>query len=212
MRFRSIIGSATAIALLAVPALMAAAPAQAQESSRQLGTRSLAKVLAKDGVKFDTNSGDFDIVEAAVYAVAAAKPDSPVLLLADGRQRLTAFVPTDLAFRNLVKALTGKTYYSEKRVFNKIAALVPIDLLETTLLYHVVPGATITAAKALQADGVKLATAAGPKLRVKVVGGKVKLIDKDPDTRAAVVIVPDINKGNRQIAHGINAVLLPADL
>jgi hypothetical protein len=24
--------------------------------------------------------------------------------------------------------------------------------------------------------------------------------------------VPDINKGNRQIAHGINAVLLPADL
>ena len=32
-------------------------------------------------------ASDFDIVEAAVYAVAGAKPESPVLLLADGTKR-----------------------------------------------------------------------------------------------------------------------------
>lgn len=207
MMLRSLIGSVATMALVAVSASVAA-PADASA----LGTRSLAKVLAKDGQAFDTNGKDFDIVEAAVYAVAAAKPESPVLLLADGRERLTAFVPNDQAFRALAKALTGKTFTSEKRIFNKIAALVPIDTLETVLLYHVVPGATITAAKAVQADGAKLTTAAGPKVRVKVVDGKVKLVDKDPDTKHAVVVVPDINKGNRQVAHGINAVLLPADL
>jgi hypothetical protein len=40
----------------------------------------------------------------------------------------------------------------------------------------------------------------------------VKLVDKDPDTAKATVIVADINKGNKQIAHGIDAVLRPADL
>ena len=40
----------------------------------------------------------------------------------------------------------------------------------------------------------------------------VMLVDKDPDTAAATVIVADINKGNKQIAHGIDAVLRPADL
>jgi uncharacterized surface protein with fasciclin (FAS1) repeats len=208
MKFRSILGSATAAALVAVPALVAT-PADA---APRPGTTSLATVLGADGQKFDHKWRDYDIVEAAVYAVAAAKPDSPVLVLADGTKRLTAFVPNDRAFQNLAKALTGRTFYSEKRIFEKIAALVPIDTLETVLLYHVVPDVTIKAAKALQSDGAKLETAAGVTLRVKVRNGQVKLVDKDPDTRAAVVIVPDINKGNKQIAHGIDAVLLPADV
>jgi uncharacterized surface protein with fasciclin (FAS1) repeats len=147
-----------------------------------------------------------------VYAVAAAKPKSPVLLLADGTKRLTAFAPTDKAFRNLVKDLTGKSYASEKKVFTKLAGLVDIDTLETVLLYHVVPGATISAAKALQADGAKLTTAAGVKIKVKIAQGKVTLVDKDPDNANATVIVADINKGNKQIGHGIDVVLRPADL
>ena len=213
MRFRSILGSATAGAVLTATAIVAAGAAPAQAApARGLGTTSLASVLGADGVKFDSNWKDFDIVEAAVYAVAAAKPDSPVLVLADGTKRLTAFVPTDKAFRNLVKDLTGKSYSSEKKVFTKLAGLVDIDTIETVLLYHVVPGATITAAKALQADGAKLTTAAGVKLKVKVKNGMVTLVDKDPDTANATVSVADINKGNKQIAHGIDAVLRPADL
>ena len=50
------------------------------------------------------------------------------------------------------------------------------------------------------------------KLKVKVKNGMVMLVDKDPDTANATVIVADINKGNKQIAHGIDAVLRPADL
>ena len=59
------------------------------------GASGLPIEAAADGVKFDDKWKDYDIVEAAVYAVAEAKPDSPVLLLADGTKRLTAFVPSD---------------------------------------------------------------------------------------------------------------------
>jgi uncharacterized surface protein with fasciclin (FAS1) repeats len=212
MKFRSTLGSATAVALLAGSALIAGStPAQAA-SARDLGTTSLAGVLGADGQKFDENWKDFDIVEAAVYAVAAAKPKSPVLLLTDGTKRLTAFAPTDKAFRNLAQDLTGKTFTSEKKVFRALAGLVDVDTLEMVLLYHVVPGATITAAKAVTADGAKLPTAAGKNLKIKIVKGKVTLVDKDPDTANATVIAADINKGNKQIAHGIDVVLRPADL
>ena len=97
-----------------VAAALATAPVAPANAQRAAGTDSLASVLGADGVKFDSNWKDFDIVEAAVYAVAAAKPDSPVLVLADGTKRLTAFVPTDKAFRNLVKDLTGKSYSSDE--------------------------------------------------------------------------------------------------
>ena len=211
MKFHSTLGSATAVALIAGSALVAGStPAQA--ASRDLGTTSLASVLGADGQKFDENWKDFDIVEAAVYAVAAAKPKSPVLLLTDGTKRLTAFAPTDKAFRNLAQDLTGKTFTSEKKVFTTLAGLVDVDTLELVLLYHVVPGATITAAKAVNADGAKLKTAAGKNLKVKIAKGKVTLVDKDPDTANATVVAADINKGNKQIAHGIDVVLRPADL
>jgi uncharacterized surface protein with fasciclin (FAS1) repeats len=211
MRIRSVVASATVGGVLAATAVLAAStPAQAAPA-RGLGTTSLASVLASDGQKFDKKGGDFDIVEAAAYAVLAAKPNSPVALLADGTKRLTAFAPTDRAFRRLVADLTGTSYSSESKVFAKVASL-GIDTVETVLLYHVVPGMTITAAKAIQADGAKLTTAAGVKLKVKVVHGVVTLVDKDPDNANASVIVADINKGNKQIAHGIDVVLRPADL
>ena len=37
-------------------------------------------------------------------------------------------------------------------------------------------------------------------------------MDRDPNARNPRVIAPDINKGNKQIAHGINRVLRPLDL
>jgi uncharacterized surface protein with fasciclin (FAS1) repeats len=211
MTFRTTIaGGLATVALVGGLVAATTTPAPAA-SARSLGTTSLATVLAADGQKFDSNWKDFDIVEAAVYAVAAAKPDSPVLVLADGKVRLTAFAPTDKAFRKLVADLTGTTYGSEAKVFKKVAAL-GIDTVEQVLLYHVVPGMTITATKAVAADGAKLKTAAGTTLKVKVVHGKVTLVDKDPDAANATVTIPDINKGNRQIAHGIDRVLRPADL
>lgn len=89
MTFRPITGGLAAAALAVGLVAASTAPAPAAPA-RALGTTSLASVLAADGQKFDSNWKDFDIVEAAVYAVAAAKPDSPVLALADGKVRLTA--------------------------------------------------------------------------------------------------------------------------
>ena len=76
--------------------------------------------------------------------VLAAKPTSPVAVLADGSTRLTAFLPTDRAFRRLVRDLTGTAPATERAVFAATATL-GVDTIEQVLLYHVVPGQTLTA-------------------------------------------------------------------
>lgn len=200
-----------ALALAVGGVALTSAPAQAAPALERRGTTSLAEVLAADGVKFDRKAGDFDIVEAAAYAVLNAKPDSPVALLADGKTRLTVFAPTDQAFRDLVKDLTGKRVGKEKKVFAAVASL-GIDTVEDVLLYHVVPGATLTAKKVMASDGAKLETALGKKVKVRITSKGVFLKDKDRDDTDPQVIVTDLNKGNRQIAHAIDAVLRPADL
>ena len=187
--------------------------AQASEAAAQRGNTSVAEVLGADGQKFDRNWGDFDIVEAAVYAVLDADPDSPVGLLAMGKERLTAFAPTDKAFRKLGKELTGKRLATEKKVFAKLATKVGVDTIEDVLLYHVVPGMTITAAQALESDGASLPTALeGASLTVSVSDDTVKLVDLDTNDGNAKVVVADINKGSKQIVHGINKVLRPINL
>jgi uncharacterized surface protein with fasciclin (FAS1) repeats len=205
-----------AVAIAAAGALTAAAVAGVAPAAQAAptGTTSLAEVLAADGNKLDHNWADFDIVEKAVYAVLEAKPNSPVAVLADGNTALTAFVPTDRAFRKLVTDLTGDRKATERGVLRSLTKLADVDTLETVLLYHVVPGATITYAQAKAADGASLDTAQGGALRVRVAGDRVSLRDADTNDRNARVIVAakNINKGNKQIAHGIDRVLRPIDL
>jgi uncharacterized surface protein with fasciclin (FAS1) repeats len=200
---------------LASAAALATAPgASAHEHSQAatMGTRSLATVLAADRPGFDRNWHDYDIVEAAVAAVLTAKPNSPVKVLADGSVALTAFLPTDQAFRNLASDLTKKRYSNEKAVFAAVAGL-GINTVETVLLYHVVPGKTIDARTALRSDRAQLPTAQGGKVTVDVRSGKrIYVVDADPDDRNARVVQADINTGNRQIAHGISQVLRPVNL
>lgn len=211
----------TRLAVLTAGALVAtgvglAAPAEASAPHDRAGTKSLAAVLAADGTKLDRNWEDFDILEAAVLAVVAAKPSSPVALLTDGSVRLTAFLPTDNAFRDLVGDLTGKRPGTEKKVVNQLLALAGVDTIETVLLYHVVAGQTLTSPKVIKAakQGAKLETAQGGKVKVKLVKGNITLVDKDPDLANPVVIANgiDINRGNKQVGHAIDRVLLPLDL
>jgi len=209
------LAAVTAGALIAAGAGLAV-PADAAAPNERAGTRSLAKVLAKDGTKLDRNWEDFDILEAAVLAVVGAKPTSPVALLTDGSVRLTAFLPTDEAFRDLVGDLTGKRPGTEKKVVSKLLALADVDTIETVLLYHVVAGQTLTSPKVIKAakKGAKLTTAQGGTVKVRNKKGNITLVDKDPDLADPVVILNgiDINRGNKQIAHAIDRVLLPADL
>lgn len=201
-------------AVLAATATVAAAPgAQAAPSTtHRAGTTSLAAVLAADGHHFDRSWGDFDILDAAVMAVLKEKPKSPVAVLTKGKVRLTAFLPTDRAFQRLAKTLTGKAPKTERATFKALAGAAGIDVIETVLLYHVVPGKTLGAGKVVKADGKALTTAQGGTVTVKMKGKKVTLVDADPDLANPRVTATDINKGNRQIGHVINRVLLPLDL
>lgn len=201
----------TAVAAVATIAAAALAGTTVPAQAAAPGTRSLATVLAADGTKTDRSWKDFDIVEAAVLAVLDAKPHSPVALLTRGGKRATAFVPTDGAFRALVKDLTGTAPATEAATFEAVAGL-GIDTVETVLLYHVVAGRTLTSGKVLAARGQAVTTAQGGKVTVRVRKGKVVLQDRDRDDRNPRVVALDINKGNKQVAHGIDRVLRPIDL
>lgn len=204
-------------ALAAGTALMAGgALAAAPAASADPAPTSLAEVLTSDGNQFDRNYYDFDIVTEAVLAVLADNPNSPVKLLTEGEKAATAFIPNDRAFQLLVKDLTGKWVRGEANIFAAVASL-GLDTVETVLLYHVVPGATIDSKAALQSDNALLTTAQGGTVKVDVLSKRFKLIRlKDADRNDwdpwIVRSKFDINKGNPQIAHGIGLVLRPIDL
>lgn len=199
--------------ILAAPAALASTP-----SGQPAGNRSLAAVLTADGNRFDANWYDYDIVTETVLAVLAKKPNSAVGVLTDGNTPVTAFIPNDRAFQLLARDLTGRWPRGERATFHTLAKAVGVDALESVLLYHVVPGATIDSATALKADGAKLNTALpGKTFTVDVLSKRHKLIMLRDNDRNDLnpFINPrafDINKGNRQIAHGIVFVLRPFDL
>ena len=66
----------------------------------------------------------------------------------------------------------------------------------------------------LRADDVELTTAEGGDIRVNVRKAGIFLRDDDTDDQNPRVIpsLLDINKGNRQVAHGITEVLRPSNL
>ncbi|HET7902625.1 MAG TPA: fasciclin domain-containing protein [Candidatus Nanopelagicales bacterium] len=215
MRFtRSLVAAAAGVALAASAltgvGAATAAPA-ATPTVTTLGTKPLAAVVTPYASTWNTSWNDYNIVTHAVFAVLKAKPTSKVGVLAKGDVALTAFLPTDRAFQILVKQLTGKTLLREREVFGVVAKL-GIPTVEKVLLYHVVPGATITSAMALKSNGATLRTALGLTIHVAVYPGPViSLWDKAYKFRNPRVILSqlDINKGNKQIAHGIDRVLLP---
>jgi len=208
----AVLSAGVAVSALAAPAAQASAPTAAKA-----GSTSLVSVLtssANNGGKLDKNWNNYSILTQAVVTVLGAKPKSAVGVLAKGNVALTAFIPTDRAFQTLVKTLTGKSLHSEKAVLGAVAGL-GVDTVEAVLLYHVVPGATVTSKTVLGLKApARLTTAQGQTLKVQVVSAKkanVAIVDKFPAGRNARLIVSqiDINKGNKQIAHGIDRVLLP---
>ncbi|MFZ9402190.1 MAG: fasciclin domain-containing protein [Ilumatobacteraceae bacterium] len=180
----------------------------ATSTSSAAGTTSMAAVLTADGNQFDNNSKDFDVLTEAVLAVLANNPNSAVKVLTEGTVALTVFAPTDEAFRALVKDLTGKNVRSEKKIFAAVAGL-GLPTVEAVLLYHEVAGSTITSKQALKADGATLSMASGGKVSVDVTNKKITLTDANDSLKDPMVIAVDINKGNAQIAHAIDRVLIP---
>lgn len=208
MRTTRTVSAVAAVATLVAGSVLTTTPAQARA-----GTTPLTEVLAADGNRYDRSWDDFDVAEKAVRAVVKADPNSPVAVLADGDTALTAFVPTDRAFRKLVTSVAGERPATEKATFAAVASL-GLDTVEDVLLYHVVPGATVKYAAAKKSDGARLETALGKHIGINVAGGEVRIVDADRNARNARVIAAakNINLGNKQIAHGIDRVLRPMDL
>ncbi len=202
-KFLAVLG----LGLTAALAIPAVAPASASTKP------TLAQILlsdskwdAKNG--FDSNPYDLDIVTQAVLLF----PDLTAAA-SDPTANLTVFLPTDFAFRQLVRDLTGKTVYKESEVFNAVAGL-GVDTVKAVLMYHIIGGARIDYATALKADGAELTTLGGGIITVDVQGKyfkRVVLVDNDPDLRDPKVILANIRASNG-IAHVIDRVLLPIDV
>ena len=174
---------------------------------------SLAEVLAADGNKFDRDNNDFDVLDRAVRVVLNAKPESPVALLADGTQTLTAFIPTDQAFRRLARDVVGgKAGGSERSAFRALAGAVDVDTIETVLLYHVVAGQKLDSTAVVGADGTPIETAQGGEITPDVDGETVRVVDLDTSDTDAKGVAFDLNSQANQIAHAIDRVLRPVDL
>ncbi len=200
-----------AVALVMSPLSVAQAEDEAIEAtSVVLSTMPLTEVLNLSRADFDENLGDYDIFTYLFMEVWGAKPVSAVGVISDGYVPLTAFIPTDRAFRKLTKAITGKRLKNESVIANTVMSL-GVKAVEQVLLYHVVLGAPIESPAALQANGAVLTSANGQTFKVNVSGTVITLVDKDKTRKNAVVLLGkvDINSGHTQVAHGINQVMLP---
>ena len=199
--------------LTVIPAMLLAllsTTAISNANANTLKLNPLSEVLDLGNPKFDKNSGDFDIFTSVFLDVWIANSKSAVAAITDGNVKLTAFVPTDRAFRKLVKDLTGKNIKSERAVADAVMSL-GAKTVEKVLLYHVVLGDPILSPAALQANGAQLSMASGETVGVTVNGTTIKLADKSTSSKDALVLLNkvDINQGSTQVAHGINRVLLP---
>ena len=131
---------------------------------------------------------------------------------------LTAFIPNDRAFQVLAADLTGRWYGKETRSSRRSrtpSASTPSSRSCSTTWFPAPPSPP---RRPSRSDDAILPTAlSGASLKVDVVSRRLKqirLVDNDRNDRNPLVDprALDINKGNRQIAHGIVLVLRPADL
>ncbi|NDA82190.1 MAG: fasciclin domain-containing protein [Actinobacteria bacterium] len=194
------------MALFALPSFGAE-----EEGNAVLGIESITKKIDISDFKFDSDLSDYDIFKNLLLDVLASKPKSAAWALADGNVALTAFIPTDRAFRKLVKSLTGKYLAKEVNIYNTLLSLGTTKL-EQVLLYHVVIGAPLASGEVLTKNGEFLTTAQGATIRVALVDTVLRIRDKDTKRENPEVILTrvDQNLGNRQLFHPINGVLLPA--
>jgi len=165
----------------------------------------LADILGEP-YQFDRNQNDFDIVTSALDATgllpAAADPNAT----------LTAFLPTDRAFRILVDDLYGISIKNEEALFDAIVDTLGPAAVTDVLKYHLV-GSTLMAADVLAAgDGYQVDTLLDGEYFTLRIRGKgkysIRLVDNAVDLRDPIVRITDIEADNG-VAHVIDRVLLP---
>ncbi len=175
--------SAAAFAAAALTATVTA-PSFAQEKTVMVG--GAAMFPSKNIIQNAVNSKDHTTLVAAVKAAG-------LVGTLEGKGPFTVFAPTNAAFAKLPAGTVETLVKPENK-----ATLTKI------LTYHVVPGKL--AASDLK-DGMKLKTAEGEELSVKLQGDKVWIIDAKGGQ--SMVTISNVNQSNGVI-HVIDTVLLPA--
>ena len=186
--------SAAAFCALAITASVVA-PASAEDKKMMKSELSGEKTVMVGGAAMFPSK---NIVENAVNSkdhttlVAAVKAAGLVDTL-QSKGPFTVFAPTNAAFGKLPAGTVDTLVKPENK-----ATLTKI------LTYHVVPGKL---AAADLKDGMKLKTAEGEELSVKLDGSKVWIVDAKGGT--AMVTISNVNQSNGVI-HVVDTVLMPA--
>jgi uncharacterized surface protein with fasciclin (FAS1) repeats len=160
------------------------APASAEEKTVMVG--GAAMFPSKNIVQNAVNSKDHTTLVAAVKAAGLVET-------LESKGPFTVFAPTNTAFGKLPAGTVETLVKPENK-----ATLTKI------LTYHVVPGKL--AASDLK-DGMKLKTAEGEQLAVKLQDGKVWIVDAKGGT--SMVTISNVNQSNGVI-HVVDTVLMPA--
>lgn len=175
--------SAAVFSALAFTATITA-PVSAEEKTVMVG--GAAMFPSKNIVQNAVNSKDHTTLVAAVKAAGLVET-------LESKGPFTVFAPTNTAFGKLPAGTVETLVKPENK-----ATLTKI------LTYHVVPGKL--AASDLK-DGMKLKTAEGEQLSVKLQDGKVWIIDAKGGT--SMVTISNVNQSNGVI-HVVDTVLMPA--
>lgn len=202
----ALLSASLLVGVMALPA--AAAPSNLAE-----------QILADADGEFDRNRYDFDIIGEVVKAILDPSNEVTSQLgaaaqVVDGG--ITAFLPNDRAFQLLAWDLTGKWIRDESKIIPAILSVVDLQTVNTIVEYHVIAGATIDSAAALQADGVSLTSVMGASFTVDVLNQKralVRLIDNDRNDWDPFLVRSKLdNVASNGIWHGISQVLRPIDV
>ncbi len=224
MRIRRTFTALLAGGLLAGALAVPAAATEPSFGNEDAAPGSVYAVLAADD-GFDMNGRDYDILEAAAETVVNKIPGTAVAALNDPDLALTVFAPNDNAFRWLVFSLTGRWYWSEATVLNKLVGAVSnvvgpdatIPTIEAVLLYHV---ADLKYGKVLSSavpglDGAAIDTVGGGSFKINVGKWFVSLVDNDKNALNPTLVKGglDIETSNKKsVIHTISLVLRPIDL
>jgi uncharacterized surface protein with fasciclin (FAS1) repeats len=212
---KKLIAAAAAVAVTATT-LGVAGSASATGTAPTLGD-----ILTSDAgalLDYDTNDNDFDVIVNAVVALDAANPGGVefVNTLFDRNASLTAFVPTDGAFKRLVKEFAGADVTEDQVVATLVGAL-GAPTIENVVLYHLTGGRVgvlDVVAKILKRQSVDtLLTGASFRPELKLFPFRIELRDNEPDLRNPRIL--QVNVGGQAangLAHSIDRVLIPVNL
>ena len=175
--------SAAVFSALAFTATITA-PVSAEEKTVMVG--GAAMFPSKNIIQNAVNSKDHTTLVAAVKAAGLVET-------LESKGPFTVFAPTNTAFGKLPAGTVETLVKPENK-----ATLTKI------LTYHVVPGKL--AASDLK-DGMKLKTAEGEQLSVKLQDGKTWIVDAKGGT--SMVTISNVNQSNGVI-HVVDTVLMPA--